>query len=77
MSEKHRLSTLKMCVAGNDRIAKTFGDVEDRGLQIADKPVDLFYLLAQPESKRSSHLIVPAAAGVELAARVADRLDEL
>src|SRR5581483_9067574 len=59
---------------GHDRIGVTAGDGAERALHAAERAVQALALGAEPEAQVERHLVVPAAAGVELAA---DRPDEL
>ena len=65
-----------MRVTWNDHGTIGFGGVEQRLLSRARTRHDLIDCLAQPESQISSNLIVAAAARVQLAASLADLLDQ-
>src|SRR5438105_13927246 len=76
MSEHHRLGSLQVSVTGNYGFRVTFGKRHESRLHILHMRVHRVDLVPYPQPERSRHLIVPAAARVELAARVADRVDQ-
>ncbi len=66
-----------MRIARNHGFVKSFGNIHQSRLQVAGKHVDLIHLFTKPKPKGGRNLIISAAAGVELSARIADGLDEL
>ncbi len=65
-----------MRVAWDDYLAIRFGKVEQRCLDVSDGRVEIVDRAAQPESKVSGNLIVPAASGVQSATEIAGQLNQ-
>src|SRR5262249_35049202 len=71
-----RLCPLEVRVAGQDDVAVSLGGVEQRRLQVEQKTVHPIDGVARPQPDVGDDLVVAAAAGVQLAADVAEFLDE-
>ncbi len=65
-----------MRVTGQHQIAVAFGGVEQGALQLAQSAVESVERVANPQLDIRDDLIVAAAAGVQLAAHVAQTLDQ-
>src|SRR5262249_12415956 len=63
-------------VAGQDEVAVALGGREQGGLQLAQLAVEAVEGVADPELDVGDDLVVAAAAGVQLAADVAEALDQ-
>ena len=72
MRQKDRLSPLKVCVAGHDRVLMSFCHGDEGLLKRAEECDNIPHLLSeiQPEIKR--HLVIPRAGGMKFLARLAD-----
>ena len=73
---QHRLGPLQVRVAGQDDVAVALGRVDERPLQLAQPAVEVVDGVAHPELDVGDDLVVAAAAGVQLAADVAEPLDQ-
>src|SRR5205085_192774 len=71
-----RLGALQVRVTRQDHVALALGGREEGGLHVAQPAVDVVHGVADPKLDVGGHLVVAAAAGVELAADVAEALDE-
>ena len=76
MGRQHRLRPLHVGVAGQHHVAVALGGGEEGGLQVAQQPVEPVDGVAHPELHVGDDLIVAAAAGVQLAAHVAEPFDQ-
>ena len=76
MRRQHRLGPLQVRVAGQDHVALALGGVDQGRLQFDQAAVDAVDGVAHPELDIGDDLIVAAAAGVQLAADVAEPRDQ-
>src|SRR5262249_32022208 len=67
---------LQVRVAGQDQIAVALGRLQQGALQLLQPAVDNVEGVAQPQLHVGDDLVVAAAAGVQLAAEVAEALDQ-
>ena len=76
MSQQDGLGALQMGVAGQRRVTRRGGAVEEDGLERVDttRHVEAFASHEQPQ--RGGDLVIPAPAGVQLRARVARELGD-
>ena len=73
---QHRLGALQVRVAGQDQVAVALGRGQQGALQFLQPAVEVVDGVAHPELHVGDDLIVAAAAGVQLAAEVAETLDQ-
>ena len=73
---QHRLGPLRMGIAGQDHVQVAVAAAHEGPLQVDQPLVDLVDRLADPEPQVGRDLIVAAAAGMELAAGVAEPVDQ-
>ena len=73
---QHRLGPLHVGVAGQDHVGVGVATAHERPLQGQPAGVDLVDRLADPEPQIGGHLVVAAAGRVQLAAHVADAVDQ-
>src|SRR5262249_507366 len=76
MRREHRLSPLQMRVARQNDVALALRGVEQALLQLAQAYINCVNGGGGPEVQGGGDLIVAAAAGVQLAADVAEPLDQ-
>jgi len=71
-----RLGPLEVGVGGHDDPALFVGQGDEGPLEVADQPEQLVDGLARPQPQVHGHLVVAAAAGVELPPGLADTIDQ-
>jgi hypothetical protein len=76
MGEEDGLRLLEVRVAGERVLGVALGELEERALRVAGEFIEAVDLVAQEEARSDGHLVVAAAAGVELVAGRADDLDQ-
>ena len=76
MRRQHRLGALEVRVAGQNDAGLALGRCYEGPLQVGEKAVEFVDRVANPELHVGDDLIVAAAAGVQLAAHVAELRDE-
>ena len=76
MRREHGLGALQVRVAGQDDVEVAVAAVDEGLLQVEQSRVDAVEGVADPEPQIGGDLIVAAAAGVQLAADIAQALDE-
>ena len=76
MGEQDRLGRLDVGGPGQDRVAVALGELDERPLEVEDGRVETVDRPAGPQSQVRGDLVVPRAAGVELAGDRADPLGQ-
>ncbi len=76
MRRQHRLGPLHVGVAGQDQVLMPLGRLDEGDLQGLDPAVDPVERIARPELDVGGDLVVAAPRRVELAADVADPVDQ-
>ncbi len=76
MGQPNRLGLLEVRVPGQENLHRLLCPIEKDLVQPKDLPPDFIDDLPQIQTHVESHLIVPAARGVELSSHVTDLLDE-
>ena len=76
VGRQDRLGPLQVRVAGQDQVAVPLGRGDEGPLQVGEPPVDPVEGVADPELDVGADLVVAAAAGVQLAADVAEAVDQ-
>ena len=73
---QHRLGTLHVRVSRQDAILVVLGPADERALQVDQPRVDPVDRLADPKPQIGRDLVVAAAGSVQLAAHVAEPVDQ-
>ncbi len=76
VSGEHRLGALKVCIGGHDDASLPLGQRYERLLQRLDALDQFVHGVARPQTQVQRDLVVAAAPGVQLGARVAGAVDE-